>query len=56
VRSAVLTPAQAASLLREPLDMAPEIFDPWLGSGGSDDSAAGQAVAGAAACVVGRTS
>jgi hypothetical protein len=57
VRSAVLTPAQAASLLREPLDMAPENFDPWAGGGrGSDDSAAGQAVAGAAACVVGRSS
>jgi type IV pilus assembly protein PilM len=56
VRSAVLTPAQAASLLREPLGMAPELFDPWLAAGGSDDSVAGQAVAGAAACVAGRAS
>jgi len=53
VRSAVLTPAQVVSLLREPLERAPELLDPW---GGSDDSVAGQAVAGASSCIVGRAS
>jgi hypothetical protein len=53
LRSAVLPPAQAVQLLREPLGMTPEIFDPWS-PGGGDASAAAQAVAGAAACVAGK--
>ena len=56
VRSGVLTPAQAVELLKEPLGLTPETFDPWAGSGSADMTVAGQAVAGAAACVVGKVS
>lgn len=56
VRSAALSPVQAADLLRNPLDVAPEILDVWSPNGGSDNTPAGQAVAGAAACIVGRHS
>ena len=54
VRSGVLSPSQAIDLLSEPLGMTPEIFNPWPESGAPDTSAAGQAVAGAAACIVGK--
>jgi type IV pilus assembly protein PilM len=54
LRSAVLPPAQAVDLLREPLGMTPEILDPWSTSGAGDVTPAGQAVAGAAASVVGK--
>jgi Tfp pilus assembly PilM family ATPase len=54
VRSGVLAPSQAVELLKEPLGMTPMILDPWAPPGEADDSAAGQAVAGAAACVVGK--
>jgi hypothetical protein len=53
VRSAHLSPAAAVELLSEPLGLVPEIFDPW-GTGGADPSGHAQAVAGAAACVVGK--
>ena len=53
LRSAVLPPAQAIELLREPLGQVPVILDPWGASAGTD-GAVGQAVAGAAACVAGK--
>jgi Tfp pilus assembly PilM family ATPase len=54
VRSGVLTPAQAVEMLKEPLGLTPETLDPWAEAGSPDTSVAAQAVAGAAACVVGK--
>jgi hypothetical protein len=53
VRSAAIPPSEAALLLEEPLGLKPEVFDPW-GELTSADRAAAQALAGAAASVVGR--
>jgi type IV pilus assembly protein PilM len=53
LRSALLPASQAADLLSEPLGVRPEIFDPWSGQGEGGPQA--QAVAGAAACLVGKT-
>jgi hypothetical protein len=54
IRSAVLPPATAAELLREPVGRAPEVLDPWSGAEAADAGMHGQAVAGAAACVMGK--
>jgi hypothetical protein len=53
LRSALLPPAQAVDLLSEPLGVRPEVFDAW-GAGG-EESPQAQAVAGAAACLVGKS-
>ena len=54
LRSAMMSPSDAVRLLREPLGLVPEIFDPWAPPGAGDPSPAGQAVAGAAAAVAGK--
>jgi len=53
VRSAAIPPSEAALLLEEPLGLKPSVLDPW-GELTSADRAAAQALAGAAASVVGR--
>ena len=53
VRSAAVPPEQALCLLEGPLEMKPELLDPWPSVRGGDMGRAGQALAGAAACVVG---
>lgn len=53
VRSAAVVPAEAARLLEQPLGVAPDILDPW-GSLGRNEQGMAQALAGAAACVLGR--
>jgi len=53
VRSALLPAEQALSLLEGPLEMKPEILEPWPAAHAGDMGRAGQALAGAAACVVG---
>lgn len=55
LRSAALPPAEAASLLEEPLGLVPEVLDPWRAFGAAGERLeAAQAVAAAAACVLGR--
>jgi hypothetical protein len=54
IRSAVLPPHAAAELLREPVGLVPEVLDPWAGAEAADGGLHGQAVAGAAACVMGK--
>jgi Tfp pilus assembly PilM family ATPase len=55
VRSASLPPAEAIAILEEPLGIAPEVVDPWSAVGASSFGLeAGQALAGAMACVAGR--
>ncbi|HEY2944651.1 MAG TPA: hypothetical protein VGN09_19610, partial [Vicinamibacteria bacterium] len=53
VRSALLPAEQALSLLEGPLEMTPEVLEPWRAVRAADMGRAGQALAGAAACVVG---
>lgn len=52
VRSAAMIPADAARLLAQPLGLTPDILDPWGSIGGEQGMA--QALAGAAACVLGK--
>jgi hypothetical protein len=54
IRSTVLPVSEAVELLREPLGMRAEAFDPWAGGGG-DGGPQAQAVAGAAACLAGKS-
>lgn len=54
VRSAVLAPEAAVSLLAEPLGLAPRVLDPWPLLGAGEGGLAAQAVAGAASCVLRR--
>lgn len=53
VRSALLPADQALSLLEGPLEMKPELLEPWPAVRAGDMGRAGQTLAGAAACVVG---
>ena len=53
VRSALLPPDEAVRLLEGPLEMKPEVLDPWGALRAADMGRVGQALAGAAACVVG---
>jgi hypothetical protein len=53
VRSVGVLPAEAARILEQPLGVLPEILDPW-GSLGAKEQEMAQALAGAAACVIGR--
>lgn len=54
IRSTALPPAEAAAALQEPLGVTPDVLDLWPSLGAGDGGAAGQALAGAAACVLGR--
>jgi hypothetical protein len=54
VRSTVLPPAEATALLRGPLGVEPEVLDPWSPLAASDLGTRAQALAGAAACLLGR--
>lgn len=56
VRSAALPPQRAAALLAEPLGMAPQVLEPLGPIAGLGMGATSQALAGAAACLVGRVS
>ena len=53
VRSVGVLPAEAVRILEQPLGVQPEILDPW-GSLGAKEQELAQALAGAAACVIGR--
>jgi Tfp pilus assembly PilM family ATPase len=53
VRSALLPPERALKLLEGPLELTPELLEPWPALRSGDMGAAGQALAGAAACMVG---
>lgn len=53
VRSALLPADQALSLLEGPLEMKPELLEPWPAVRAGDMGRAAQTLAGAAACVVG---
>ena len=53
VRSALLPADQALSLLEGPLEMKPELLEPWPAVRAGEMGRAGQTLAGAAACVVG---
>jgi hypothetical protein len=52
VRSALLPPEEAATLLREPLGLLPDVVDPWAELGGGDRSLGAQAMAGALSCLL----
>jgi type IV pilus assembly protein PilM len=54
VRSAVVPPAEAAALLSQPLGVEVEVLDPWNPLAASDLGTRTQALAGAAACLMGR--
>lgn len=54
LRSALLPPAQAAELLREPLGCLPEPIDPWGALRGAPTSVEAMPFAGAAASLLGR--
>lgn len=54
VRSAILPPEAAVSLLAEPLGLAPRVLDPWPLLGAGEGGQAAQAVAGAASCALRR--
>lgn len=54
VRSAVVPPAEASALLRGPLGVEVEVLDPWSPLAASDLGTRTQALAGAAACLMGR--
>lgn len=54
VRATSLPPAEAAAVLAEPLGVSPEPLDAWGPLGVPADGAAGQALAGAAASLLGR--
>lgn len=54
VRSAILAPEAAVSLLADPLGLSPRLLDPWPLLGAGEGGAAAQAVAGAAACALRR--
>jgi hypothetical protein len=53
VRSALLPPERALSLLEGPLEVKPELLEPWPALRSGDMGRVGQALAGAAACMVG---
>jgi Tfp pilus assembly PilM family ATPase len=53
VRSALLPPERALKLLEGPLELTPELLEPWPALRSGDMGAAGQALAGAGACLVG---
>lgn len=53
VRSALLPAEEALRLLEGPLEMKPEVLEPWPALRAGDMGRVGQALAGAAACVVG---
>ena len=54
LRSALLPPAQAAELLREPLGCEPVPIDPWGALRGAPPSVEAMPFAGAAAALLGR--
>ena len=56
VRSAALPPAEAVALLEKPLELVPEIVDPWAWLGGGASVPSSQAIAGAAASLAGSAS
>jgi hypothetical protein len=53
VRSAFLPPEQALRVIEGPLDLKPEILEPWAALRAADMGRVGQSLAGAAACLVG---
>jgi hypothetical protein len=53
VRSVVMPPEEAVACLEGPLGIAPQPLDPWPALGTADAGPAGQALAGAAACLAG---
>jgi len=53
VRSAMVPPEEALAVLEGPLEMRPEILEPWPALRGGAMGQVGQALAGAAACMVG---
>lgn len=53
VRSAVLPPERALRLLEGPLELTPELLEPWPALRSGDMGQVGQALAGAAACMAG---
>jgi len=53
VRSALLPPERALRLLEGPLEMKPELLEPWPALRSGDMGLVGQALAGAAACMAG---
>ena len=52
LRSALLPPEEAATLLREPLGLVADVVDPWAELGGGDQSLGAQAMAGALSCLL----
>lgn len=54
VRSTLLPPEEAVTLLREPLGLEPAVLDPWAPLGGGDTSPGAQAIAGAVASLLRR--
>jgi hypothetical protein len=54
VRSAALPPSEAVALLEKPLELVPEVVDPWAWLGGGAPVASSQAIAGAAASLARR--
>jgi Tfp pilus assembly PilM family ATPase len=55
VRSAALPPSEAVAWLEKPLELVPEVVDPGAWLGGGTPMAMSQAIAGAAASLVGST-
>jgi Tfp pilus assembly PilM family ATPase len=53
VRSALLPPERALRLLEGPLELKPELLEPWPALRSGDMGQVGQALAGAAACMAG---
>jgi Tfp pilus assembly PilM family ATPase len=53
VRSALLPPEDALRLLEGPLEMKPELLEPWPALRSGDMGKVGQTLAGAAACMTG---
>jgi len=56
LRSAALPAPEAVALLTKPLDLVPEVVDPWAWLGGVTPAAGAHAIAGAAASLARRTS
>lgn len=55
VRSALLPAAHAIELLQDVVGVVPEVLNPWAGIEGGDSGPQSQAVAGAAACLTGKS-
>ena len=52
VRSVLVPPEEAVTLLRGPLGLVPVILDPWAPLGGGEGGSSAQALAGALACLL----